>query len=124
MRTPARIAIAALLLVAVFWIKSHLDLIPVRWQNLRDSFPNQVEELKGAQTSGKPNNNGVHRIDSARNASSADSSIAPTPTASTQTISTATALTAQQTVRPVDGVIVVAKLKEEDTDWVVNELPE
>ncbi|KKA17579.1 hypothetical protein T310_8486, partial [Rasamsonia emersonii CBS 393.64] len=47
----------------------------------------------------------------------------PDPTPSEQTLPSATS-PSTETITPGDRIIVVGKLKDEDTDWVINELPD
>lgn len=103
------------------WIKSHLDLIQDQWGQLRGSSL--------APDAGIKESSGV-ALDSDRKAnSSIDSApelllLTPDPTPSEQTAPPSATSPSTETITPGDRIIVVGKLKEEGTDWVINELPE
>lgn len=122
MRTPLRIGIAAIIIIIILWIKSHLDLIQDQWEQLRGSSPALDAGIKESTGSAESS-----VVDSDRKANSfVDSQpepFTPDPTPSEQTLPSATS-PSTETITPGDRIIVVGKLKDEDTDWVINELPE
>jgi hypothetical protein len=125
MRSLLRAGIAVALLVIIFVFKTHLETAQAQWEPLRDFFfpDGKTEEAKSPANAGKPGS--VQSVNSQNDSTTPElttTSYKSLPSPSI--VPTATESNTDGETTPSDRIIVVGTLVEEDTDWVVNELPE
>jgi hypothetical protein len=132
-RAPLRLAVAALSILTILWLKRNLESIHSQWQQTRNPEYSAVAPQKAE---------GKEDLASYRSISlPAIANPTPEPSALPQTVvseqttsvpleedededTTSGYSLGVQDVEPEDKIVVMGKLKQEDTDWVAAELPE
>jgi hypothetical protein len=117
MRSLLCIGIAILLPIIIFLFKTHLDTPQTQWGKLQEStfFPDgRMEEAKISTEANMQNDSATPELTATWYKTLSFPSIVPTTPGSSR----------DGKITPGDRIIVVGKLVEEDTDWVINELSE
>jgi hypothetical protein len=117
MRSLLCVGIAILLPIIIFLFKTHLDTPQTHWGQLQESafFPDgRTQEAKSSTEANAQNDSTTPELTATWYKTLSFPSIVPTTPGSSR----------DGKITLGDRIIVVGKMAEEDTDWVINELPE
>ncbi|KAI9924329.1 hypothetical protein ASPWEDRAFT_115648 [Aspergillus wentii DTO 134E9] len=121
MKTPLRVGVAVLLIFTALWFKGHLDIIESQWQQYR----NLVTSTQGK---GSSETSSTGSQPSTSPASAAPESETEQLSSPEKTEQDGQALPGSQPIsektKTKDQVVVVGRLKDQNTDWVIDDLPD